>query len=122
MRGRRASYCAMGHEAPVFALLSGADAPAPPGAELPVDRVVRSLAAGPRPVGQTAQARFGLGELPGRVDRLAAGMIYGVACDEQAVRLPLVAGALAASLRAGKQCVLLTPSEPGILLRKFSLT
>jgi hypothetical protein len=104
----------MGHEAPAFALL--------PGAEAQVDAIVRSVVSGLRPAGTAAQARLGLGELPGRVDRLAAGMIYGVVCEEQAVRLPLLAGALAASLRSGKQCVLVTPSEPGILLRKLSLS
>jgi len=104
----------MGHEAPAFALL--------PGAEEQVDAIVRSVLAGQRPSGMPAQARLGLGELPGRVDQLAAGMVYGVVCNQQAVRLPLLASALAASLRSGMQCVLLTPSEPRVLLRKLSLS
>ena len=48
-------------------------------------------------------------------------MVYAVACAEQAVRVPLVAGALAASLRSGKPCALVTPAAPGILLRKARL-
>jgi hypothetical protein len=103
----------MGQEAPAFALL--------PGAEEQVDAVVRSVLAGQRPSGMAAQGRLGLGGLPARIDRLAPGMIYGLVCDQQAVRLPLLAGALAVSLRLGKQCVLVTPSEPGVLLRKLNL-
>jgi hypothetical protein len=103
----------MGHETPAFAL---------PLAEAPVEAVVRSILAGTRPVGKTAQARLGLGELPSRIDRLDPGMLYGLACDQQAVRLPIIAGSLAASLRSGKQCVLLTPADPRILLRKLRLS
>lgn len=66
-------------------------------------------------------SRLGLENLPGRVDHLAAGMLYSVACDQQAVRLPLLAGALQASLQAGKMCALVTPSNPAMLLRKARL-
>lgn len=48
-------------------------------------------------------------------------MIYSLACDQQGVRLPLAAGALAASLRTGKACVLVTPGDPAMFLRKSRL-
>ena len=44
-----------------------------------------------------------------------------MACAEQAIRVPLVAGALAATLRTGKACALVTPAAPSILLRKARL-
>ena len=103
----------MGHEAPAFALLEQSEQAA--------HAVVRSLLPAHGPVGAPAQARLGPVELPARIDRLAPGMVYAVACAEQAVRVPLVAGALAASLRSGKPCALVTPAAPGILLRKARL-
>jgi hypothetical protein len=103
----------MGHEAPAFALI--------PAAEETTDAVVRDILTAHAALGLMAQARLGLGELPPRVDRLAPGMVYGVACAEQAIRVPLLAGALAASLRSGKPCTLITPAAPAILLRKASL-
>jgi len=103
----------VGHEAPAFALLEQSEQAA--------NAVVRSLLPAHAPLGAAAQARLGLAELPGHVDRLAPGMVYAVACAEQAVRVPLVAGALAASLRTGKPCALVTPAAPGILLRKARL-
>src|SRR3982750_3156858 len=102
----------MGYEAPAFALLTPR--------EDAVDAVVRNLLTA-HPVGAPAQARLGLAELPARIDRLAPGMVYGVACAGQAIPGPLVAGALAASLRSGKPCALLTPATPAILLRKAAL-
>src|SRR6185503_10545288 len=64
---------------------------------------------------------LGLESLPERIVRLAPGMIYAVACDQQAVRLPLVAGALSASLRDGKRCALVTGLDPRMFLRKARL-
>lgn len=64
---------------------------------------------------------LGLAHLPSRVARLAPGMLYGIACDQQSIRVPLLAGALLASLRAGRQCSLITPSEPRMFLRKAHL-
>jgi hypothetical protein len=96
----------MGHEAPIDAAAHA---------------VVRSLHPGPSGSGRTAQARLGFGELPSSVDRLAPGMIYGVACAEQAVRVPLISSALAASLAGGTPCVLLTPASPRVLLGKSRL-
>jgi hypothetical protein len=66
-------------------------------------------------------ATLGLDHLPSRVGTLAAGMIYCLACDQQAVRLPIVAAALSASLQAGKKCALLTAASPGMFLRKARL-
>lgn len=66
-------------------------------------------------------ASLGLDHLPSRVGKLAPGMIYSMACDQQAVRLPLIAGALSASLQAGKKCALLTAYSPGMFLRKARL-
>jgi hypothetical protein len=109
--GRHASD--MGHEAPAFALLKSADASA--------DAVVRTLLSGSPAVGKPGQPRLGLGELPERIDRLATGMVYGLACDQQAVRLPLIANAILASVRTGKRCALLATSDPAVLLRKFRL-
>lgn len=88
--------------------------------EPPVDAGVRVLT-GPSAVRGTAYASLGLGGLPSRIGRLADGMIYGLACEEQALRLPILAGALAATLESGKQCALLTPADPGMLLRKARL-
>jgi hypothetical protein len=59
--------------------------------------------------------------VPPRIARLSSGMIYSLACDQQAVRLPLAAGALAASLRTGKACALVTPGDPAMFLRKARL-
>jgi cellulose biosynthesis protein BcsE len=70
---------------------------------------------------RSVSAQLGLESLPGRVDKLASGMIYGVACDQQALRLPLVAGALLASLAGGKRCALLSQADPGMFLRKARL-
>jgi len=95
----------MGHEGPAFALVERSEEAA--------DALVRRRL--------PAQARLGLAELPTRIDRLAAGMVYAVACAEQAIRVPLAAGALAASLRSGKTCALVTPATPSILLRKARL-
>src|SRR5882672_9651529 len=103
----------MGHEAPAFALLQSAEASA--------DAVVRTLLSGSPAVGKPGQPRLGLGELPERIDRLAAGMVYGLACDQQAVRLPLIANAILASVRTGKRCALLSTSDPAVLLRKLRL-
>src|SRR5438067_382886 len=95
----------MGHEGPAFALIERSEEAA--------EALVRRLL--------PAQARLGLAELPTRIDRLAAGMVYAVACAEQAIRVPLIAGALAASLRSGKPCALVTPAAPAILLHKARL-
>ena len=103
----------MGHEAPAFALLQSAEASA--------DAVVRTLLSGSPAVGTSGQPRLGLGELPERIDRLASGMVYALACDQQAVRLPLIANAILASVRAGNRCALLAPSHPSVLLRKLRL-
>jgi len=103
----------VGHEAPAFALLEQSEQAA--------NAVVRSLLPAHAGPGAVAHARLGLAELPPRLDRLAPGMVYAVACAEQAVRVPLVAGALAASLRTGKACALVTPAVPGILLHKARL-
>src|SRR5438270_3378618 len=110
-QGRHAAP--MGHEAPAFALLQSAEASA--------DAVVRTLLSGPAAVGKAGQARLGLGELPARIDRLAPGMVYGLACDQQAVRLLLIANAILASARTGRHCALLVPSDPAVLLRKLRL-
>lgn len=103
----------MGHEAPAFALFEQSEQAA--------NAVVRSLVPAHAGTGMAAHARLGLPELPPRLDRLAPGMVYAVACAEQAVRVPLVAGALTASLRTGKACALVTPATPGILLHKARL-
>ena len=71
--------------------------------------------------GDPPAAWLGLKNVPERIARLSAGMIYSLACDQQAVRLPLAAGALAASLRTGKKCVLVTPGDPAMFLRKAML-
>lgn len=68
--------------------------------------------------GTVAPASLGLANLPDRLGNLSPGMLYSLACDQQAVRLPLAAGALAASLAAGKRCVLVTPGDPAMFLRK----
>src|SRR5947207_12445393 len=109
----RGIFAPVGHEAPAFALLEQSEQTA--------SAVVRSLLPAHAALGAAAQARLGLAELPARVERLAPGMLYAVACAEQAVRVPLVAGALAASLRTGKACALVTPAAPSILLRKARL-
>lgn len=69
-----------------------------------------------------AAASLGVGNLPASVSRLAGGMIYGIACDQQAVRVPLAAGALQASLQCDRRCALVTPSDPGMFLRKAQLS
>jgi len=70
---------------------------------------------------EVAACSVGVDNLPDRVAQLAGGMIYSVACDQQAVRLPLLAGALSATLKLGTSCVLLTPSDGGMFLRKARL-
>jgi len=103
----------MGHEGPAFALLERS--------EQETDALVRRLRPAHEAVAGTAQARLGLAELPAPVDRLADGMVYAVACAEQAVRVPLAAAALTATLATGKPCALVTPAAPGIFLRKAQL-
>ena len=103
----------MGHEAPAFALLQSAEASA--------DAVVRTLLAGSAGVGKPGHCRLGLAELPERIERLASGMVYGLACDQQAVRLPLIAHAILATVASGRRCALLAPSDPAVLLRKLRL-
>lgn len=66
-------------------------------------------------------ACLGLESLPTRIARLSPGMTYSLACDQQAVRLPLAARALAASLATGKICALVTPGDPTMYLRKVQL-
>jgi len=73
------------------------------------------------PPAGTPAACLGLDDIPARIARLSSGMIYSLACDQQAVRLPLAAGALAASLATGKRCALVTPGDPAMFLRKACL-
>jgi hypothetical protein len=87
----------------------------------PVRAAIRAVAAPDVPCGP-ASAWLGLDDVPPRIARLSSGMIYSLACDQQAVRLPLAAGALAASLRTGKPCALVTPGDPAMFLRKARLT
>ena len=70
---------------------------------------------------EVAASSLGVDNLPDRIAALAGGMIYSAACDQQAVRLPLIAGALSATLKLGTPCVLLTPSDGGMFLRKARL-
>lgn len=92
-----------------------------------MDRAERQVTAALRAVvpsdapGGPRGACLGLKNVPERIARLSPGMIYSLACDQQAVRLPLAAGALAASLRTGKKCVLVTASDPAMFLRKAML-
>lgn len=85
-----------------------------------VTAAIRAAAAIDVPAGSAA-AWLGLKNVPERIARLSPGMIYSLACDQQAVRLPLAAGALAASLHTGKTCVLVTPGDPAMFLRKALL-
>jgi hypothetical protein len=103
----------MGHEGPAFALIERSEQEA--------DALVRRIRPAHDALAATAQARLGLAELPARVERLSAGMVYAAACAEQAVRVPLAAAALASSLATGKSCALVTPAAPGIFLRKARL-
>jgi len=66
-------------------------------------------------------ASLGLETLPQGIVRLAAGMVYAIACAQQAVRLPLAAAALRASLVEGKRCALVTPLDARMFLRKARL-
>lgn len=100
----------MGHEAPAFAYL--------PGPEAAVDAAIQTAVRSGVPA---HEARLGVGGLPSRITRLANGMVYGIACDQQAMRVALGAGALEASMQAGKCTSLLTPSDPAMLLRKARL-
>ena len=70
------------------------------------------------PAAAAAAAWLGIKNVPERISRLSPGMVYSLACDQQAVRLPLAAGALSASLLTGKSCVLVTPGDPDMFLRK----
>ena len=49
-------------------------------------------------------------------------MVYAIACGQQAVRLPLAAGALRASLQDGQRCALVTALDPRMFLRKARLS
>ncbi len=66
--------------------------------------------------------RLGLSGLPEAIDRLAPGFIYGLACDQQSVRLPLIAAALAARAGRDGHAVLVTSVEPAVLARKLRLS
>ena len=89
-------------------------------AERQVTAALRAVVAVDVPGGPPA-AWLGLRNVPERIAHLSPGMIYSLACDQQAVRLPLAAGALSASLRTGKRCVLVTPGDPAMFLRKAML-
>jgi len=89
-------------------------------AERQVTAALRAVVSSDAPAAAPA-AWMGLRSVPERIARLSPGMIYSLACDQQAVRLPLAAGALAASLRTGKNCVLVTPGDPAMFLRKAML-
>jgi hypothetical protein len=80
---------------------------------------VRAAVSDDAPAGRVAC--LGLESLPARIARLPRGMIYSLACDQQAVRLPLAARALGASLRTGQPCVLVTAGDPAMFLRKARL-
>jgi hypothetical protein len=91
------------------------------------EAVLREVVPSAQRAGTPAHATLGLIGLPGRVTSLASGLLYGLVCEQQGVRLPLCACALVESLRFGRRCVLLTPTDPAILVRKahlagFSLT
>jgi len=103
----------MGHEGPAFALIERSEQAA--------EALVRRIRPAHDAMTGAAQAQLGLSELPVPVARLAGGMVYAVACAEQAVRVPLAAAALAASLATGKPCTLVTPAAPSIFLRKARL-
>jgi GIL domain-containing protein len=103
----------MGHEGPAFALVERAEETA--------DALVRRLRPAHEGLAEPAHPRLGLEELPPRIDRLAPGMVYAIVCAEQAVRVPLVANAITATLRSGKPCALVTAAAPSMLLRKASL-
>ena len=66
--------------------------------------------------------RIGLPGLPPAFDQLAAGFIYGLACDQQSIRLPLVAAALAARAGRGGMAVLVTSVDPAVQARKLALS
>jgi GIL domain-containing protein len=85
-----------------------------------VTAAIRAAVAADVPAGPAA-ACLGLDHVPARIGRLSSGMVYSLACDHQAVRLPLAAGALAASLRTGKSCALVTAGDPAMFLRKARL-
>jgi hypothetical protein len=103
----------MGPEAPAVAYFPGQE---------PVLDCAEAIVRTGLPLAKTAHdARLGVGELPSRIATLAGGMIYAIACDQQALRLALGAGALEASLQAGRCSSLLTPSDPATLLRKARL-
>lgn len=85
-----------------------------------VTAAIRAAVASDAPVARPA-ACLGVDGLPPRVARLSPGMIYSLACDQQAVRLPLAARALLASLSTGKPCVLVTAGDPAMFLRKVRL-
>ena len=66
--------------------------------------------------------RLGLPGLPPAVDQLAPGFIYGLACDQQSIRLPLVAATLAARAGRGAMAVLVTSVDPSVQARKLALS
>jgi hypothetical protein len=102
----------MGIEGPMYALLRDANG---------TEAALREVATPPHGPGTPAHATLGLIGLPGRISSLASGLLYGLVCDQQGLRLPLCASALAGSLRLGRRCVLLTPTDPAILVRKARL-
>ena len=66
--------------------------------------------------------RLGLPGLPPPVDQLAPGFIYGLACDQQSIRLPLIAATLAARAGRGAMAVLVTSVDPSVQARKLALS
>ena len=64
---------------------------------------------------------LGIGGLPVRLSRLARGMVYGLAIEQQSLRLTLIGNALSRALSIGGTAAVLTPQEPMTFLRKLAL-
>jgi cellulose biosynthesis protein BcsE len=65
--------------------------------------------------------RLALPGLSERVQQLSRGMIYGIAVDQQSIRVPLLASCVLASVQSGNVAVMLSASEPSALVRKAKL-
>ena len=71
--------------------------------------------------GEAPALLLGIEGVPARLARLADRMVYAIGCDQQAMRVALLARTLKLALDSGRPALWVSPLEPSMLLRKAAL-